>query len=152
MAGWRRGLRPEWLECRRRRRGTFCSWPLFQPPVRLPQAVRPQSRTWSAVQWEEAHLMRAFAHESFGDPGSIREVDLPHPSANEVRIKVIAASVNPVDWKTGKGYLKDYLEHRFPLILGQDVAGIVDSVGAHVHDLKEGDEVFGGHGQMFMGR
>jgi len=96
--------------------------------------------------------MRAFAHESFGDPGSIREVDLPHPSANEVRIKVIAASVNPVDWKTGKGYLKDYLEHRFPLILGQDVAGIVESVGAHVHDLKEGDEVFGGHGQMFMGR
>ena len=96
--------------------------------------------------------MRAFAHESFGDTGSIREVDLPSPSANEVRVKVIAASVNPVDWKTGKGYLKDYLEHRFPLILGQDFAGVVDSVGAHVHDLKKGDAVFGGHGQMFMGR
>jgi len=96
--------------------------------------------------------MRAFAHESFGDTGSVREVDVPNPSANEVRVKVIAASVNPVDWKTGKGYLKDYLEHRFPLILGQDFAGVVDSVGAHVHDLKKGDAVFGGHGQMFMGR
>jgi len=96
--------------------------------------------------------MRAYTHESFGDSGSIHEVDLPHPAAHEVRIKVIAASVNPVDWKTGKGYLKDYVEHRFPLILGQDMAGVVDSVGAHVHDLKAGDEVFGGHGQMFMGR
>jgi NADPH:quinone reductase len=96
--------------------------------------------------------MRAFAHESFGDTGSVREVELPSPSANEVRVKVIAASVNPVDWKTGKGYLKDYFEHRFPLILGQDFAGVVDSVGAHVHDLKKGDAVFGGHGQMFMGR
>jgi len=96
--------------------------------------------------------MRAFAHQSFGDAGSIHQVDLPHPSANEVRVKVVGASVNPVDWKSGKGYLKDYLEHRFPLISGQDVSGVVDAVGAHVHDLKEGDEVFGSHGQPFMGR
>lgn len=96
--------------------------------------------------------MRAFAQDSFGEAGSVREVDVPHPSANEVRVKVVGASVNPVDWKTGKGYLKDYLEHRFPLISGQDVSGVVDAVGAHVHDFKEGDEVFGGHGQPFMGR
>jgi NADPH:quinone reductase len=96
--------------------------------------------------------MRAFALGSFGDEGSIGEFDLPHPSSHEVRVKVLAASVNPVDWKTGKGYLKDFLEHRFPLVTGQDVAGIVDAVGAHVHDLREGDEVFGGHGQPFMGR
>ncbi len=96
--------------------------------------------------------MRAFAHDSFGEAGSIREIDLPHPSANEVRVKVVGASVNPIDWKTGKGYLKDYMEHRFPLISGQDVSGVVDVVGAHVHDLKVGDEVFGFHGQTFMGR
>jgi NADPH:quinone reductase-like Zn-dependent oxidoreductase len=96
--------------------------------------------------------MRAFAHDSFGEAGSTREIDLPHPSANEVRVKVVGASVNPVDWKTGKGYLKDYFEHRFPLISGQDVSGVVDAVGAHVHDFKEGDEVFGFHGQPFMGR
>lgn len=96
--------------------------------------------------------MRAFANDSFGEAGSVREIEVPHPSANEVRVKVVAASVNPVDWKTGKGYLKDYLEHRFPLISGQDVSGVVDAVGAHVHDFKEGDEVFGAHGQPFMGR
>src|SRR6185437_14215645 len=96
--------------------------------------------------------MRAFANDSFGEAGSIHEIEVPHPSANEVRVKVVAASVNPVDWKTTKGYLKDFLEHRFPLISGQDMAGVVDAVGAHVHDLKEGDQVFGGHGQAFMGR
>jgi len=96
--------------------------------------------------------MRAFARGSFGADGSIADVEMPHPSANEVRVKVVAASVNPVDWKTAKGYLKDYLEHRFPLISGQDFAGIVDAVGAHVHDFAEGDEVFGSHGQPFMGR
>jgi NADPH:quinone reductase-like Zn-dependent oxidoreductase len=96
--------------------------------------------------------MRAFALASFGAEGRVAEVDLPHPGANEVRVQVAAASVNPVDWKTGKGYLKDYMEHRFPLILGQDMAGVVDAVGAHVHDLKEGDQVFGYHGQPFMGR
>ena len=96
--------------------------------------------------------MRAFAIASFGAPGNLIEADMPHPGAHEARVRVLAASVNPVDWKTGKGYLKDYLEHRFPLILGQDMAGVVDAVGAHVHDLKEGEEVFGMHGQPFMGR
>jgi len=96
--------------------------------------------------------MRAFALGSFGEDGSILEVEVPHPEAHEVRVKVIAASINPVDWKTGKGYLKDFMEHRFPLVPGQDFAGVVDAVGAHVHDLKEGDEVFGSHGQPFMGR
>jgi NADPH:quinone reductase-like Zn-dependent oxidoreductase len=96
--------------------------------------------------------MRAFARGSFGADGSIEEFDVPHPSANEVRVRVVAASVNPVDWKTARGYLKDYLEHRFPLISGQDFAGVVDAVGAHVHDFAEGDEVFGSHGQPFMGR
>ena len=96
--------------------------------------------------------MRAFARGSFGADGSIGEFDLPHPSAHEVRVRVVAASVNPVDWKTAKGYLKDFVEHRFPLISGQDFAGVVDGVGAHVHDFGEGDEVFGSHGQPFMGR
>jgi NADPH:quinone reductase-like Zn-dependent oxidoreductase len=96
--------------------------------------------------------MRAFAVPSFGAQGSIIDIDTPHPGAHKARVKVISASVNPVDWKTGKGYLKDFVEHRFPLVLGQDMAGVVDAVGAHVHDLTEGEEVFGMHGQQFMGR
>jgi NADPH:quinone reductase len=96
--------------------------------------------------------MRAFALDSFGEDGSHREVDLPEPGDGQVRLKVLAASINPVDWKTGKGYVKDYLEHRFPLILGQDACGVVDAIGPGVDDLKKGDVVFGYHGQPFMGR
>jgi NADPH:quinone reductase-like Zn-dependent oxidoreductase len=96
--------------------------------------------------------MRAFAQEAFGERGSIREVEVAEPQAGEVRIRVVSASVNPVDWKTGLGYLKDWLEHKFPLVLGQDLSGVVDAVGPGVSDFKVGDEVFGGHGQPYMGR
>ena len=96
--------------------------------------------------------MRAFAYDAFGEPGSVREVEKPEPGPGEVRVRVIAAGVNPVDWKTAAGYLKDYLEHRFPLVLGQDVSGVVDSTGPGVSGIEVGDEVFGSHGQPFMGR
>jgi NADPH2:quinone reductase len=96
--------------------------------------------------------MRAFAQDAFGEPGAIREVQDAEPQAGEVRVRVISASVNPVDWKTGLGYLKDWLEHKFPLVLGQDLSGVVDAVGPGVPDFKVGDEVFGGHGQPYMGR
>lgn len=96
--------------------------------------------------------MRAFALDAFGDPGSIREVQRGEPQAGEVLVRVISAGVNPVDWKSGLGYLKDWFEHRFPLILGQDLSGVVESVGPGVSDFAVGDEVFGGHGQPFLGR
>src|SRR6266581_2216731 len=127
-----------------------CPWQSKRLPARL-TARRKQNCSGPGSNREgKEDQMRAFAHDSFGEAGSTREIDLPHPSANEVRVKVVGASVNPIDWKTGKGYLKAYVEHRFPLISGQDVSGVVDAVGAHVHDLKEGDEVFGFHGQAFM--
>jgi NADPH:quinone reductase-like Zn-dependent oxidoreductase len=49
----------------------------------------------------------------------------------------------PFDWKVADGELKDELEHRFPLILGFDAAGVVERVGADVTELAEGDEVYG---------
>src|SRR4051794_39895378 len=96
--------------------------------------------------------MRAFAIDAFGEPGSVREVPREEPQAGQVRVRVISAGLNPVDWKTGLGYLKDWFEHRFPLILGQDVSGVVEAVGPGVSDFAIGDAVFGGHGQPVMGR
>jgi len=96
--------------------------------------------------------MRAYAFDQFGEEGSLREMELPAPAEGQVRLKVSAASVNPIDWKTAKGWVKDYLEHRFPLVTGQDVCGTVDAVGPGVDDLKLGDVVFGTTGQPFMGR
>jgi NADPH:quinone reductase-like Zn-dependent oxidoreductase len=72
-------------------------------------------------------------------------MDLPTPKirAKEVLIRVHAAGVNPFDWKVADGELGDKMEHRFPLILGFDAAGLVEGVGNEVTDLAAGDEVYG---------
>jgi len=95
--------------------------------------------------------MRAFALEGFGDAGSVRDLPLPEAGAGQIRVRVRAAGVNPVDWLMGMGVLKDMLEHRFPLVLGQDFSGAVDAVGPGVDAFRIGHEVFGVHGMPHAG-
>jgi NADPH:quinone reductase-like Zn-dependent oxidoreductase len=87
--------------------------------------------------------MRAIAVEKFGGPIALMDLPAPRIGAGEVLIRVRAAGVNPFDWKVADGELKDELEHRFPLILGFDAAGVVERVGADVAEFAEGDEVYG---------
>jgi NADPH:quinone reductase-like Zn-dependent oxidoreductase len=87
--------------------------------------------------------MRTIAEERFGGPITLMDLPTPEIGAGEVLIRVRAAGVNPFDWKVADGELKDALEHRFPLILGFDAAGVVERVGADVTELVEGDEVYG---------
>lgn len=86
--------------------------------------------------------VRMYAH---GGPETLvyEDAPLPEPSADEVLIRVHAASVNPVDWKIRGGYGKDRFKHHLPLILGWDVAGTVEAVGSEVERLKLGDAVYG---------
>lgn len=95
--------------------------------------------------------MRAYAIDEFGGPGSIHELPDPTPAEGQVRVRVEAASINPADVAMMKGYYKDMMEHRFPLVPGLDVGGVVDAVGAGVDGLREGDPVFGVHGKMLVG-
>jgi NADPH:quinone reductase len=95
--------------------------------------------------------MRAFAIDRFGEEGSVRDLPAPTPSEGQVRIRVVAAGVNPVDGAVVAGYLKDMMEHRFPLIPGLDASGVVDAFGAGVEGWAEGDEVFGAVGKMHFG-
>src|SRR5260221_12640926 len=67
---------------------------------------------------------------------------VPTPAAGELLIKVQAASVNPLDWKTREGYLKGLFPHTLPFILGWDASGVVEAVGAGVTKFKKGDEVY----------
>ncbi len=83
--------------------------------------------------------MRAFAIDRYKTPGSIHDLPTPEPDANEILVKLGAAGVNPVDWKTRDGDGDKPL----PLVLGQDFAGTVERVGADVHDVVAGDRVFG---------
>ncbi len=87
--------------------------------------------------------MRAIAEDKFHGPTSLQDLPVPEIDADQVLIRVRAAGVNPFDWKVADGALKDEMEHRFPLILGFDAAGVVERVGAAVTGLAEGDEVYG---------
>ena len=95
--------------------------------------------------------MRAFALDAFGQPGSIHALPDPEPAEKEVRVRVAAASVNPFDNAVLMGYLKDRMEHRFPLIPCGDLAGTVDALGAGVEGFAVGDAVFGTTGRMVLG-
>ncbi len=68
-------------------------------------------------------------------------VTLPELSAHQVLVKVKATSVNPIDWKLREGYLQQMMSWEFPIILGWDVAGIIEEVGSQVSDWKVGDRV-----------
>lgn len=88
--------------------------------------------------------MKAWLIEKFGgaDVMQIAEIAKPVPTANEVLVKIAYTSANPVDWKIREGKVKEAIPHHFPIILGWDVAGVVQEVGAAVTDFKSGDRVF----------
>ena len=78
---------------------------------------------------------------------AVRKVNLPHPRAGDVLVRVHATSVNPIDAKRAAGYGSRLLglkgAARFPLVLGNDVAGIVEAVGTGVTRFARGQRVFG---------
>jgi NADPH:quinone reductase-like Zn-dependent oxidoreductase len=82
-------------------------------------------------------------HE-YGEANVFRKEDVPKPTpkAHDVLVRVCAASVNPVDWKIRSGGQRNIIRLRFPWILGLDVSGVVEAVGAKVTRFQVGDEVF----------
>ena len=74
--------------------------------------------------------MRAIAMTGFDAAPTLTDLDVPEPKEGEVRVRIRAASVNGFDLAVAAGYTKDYMEHRFPLVLGKDFAGEVDALGA----------------------
>ena len=103
--------------------------------------------------------MRAIVQERYGSPERLRlaEVDDPVPSAQEVLVRVRAASVNAYDWHVMRGdpYIARLMAPgvfgpRGPRrrIRGRDLAGVVEAVGDAVTTLKVGDAVFGDAGLL----
>ncbi|RJT07100.1 NADP-dependent oxidoreductase [Halococcus sp. IIIV-5B] len=86
--------------------------------------------------------MKAVRIHEFGEPEVLQyeDVDEPDPASDEVRLRVRAAGVNPVDWMTRKGMVN---ERELPWTVGWDVAGVVDEIGSAVNELEVGDEVYG---------
>ena len=85
--------------------------------------------------------MRAIVIDRFGGPEELRETELPipEPKPGEIRVHIRAIGVNPVDYKMRKGAQNQPL----PLVLGRDIAGDVDAIGAGVSGVEIGERVFG---------
>jgi NADPH:quinone reductase-like Zn-dependent oxidoreductase len=90
--------------------------------------------------------MRAVRMQSYGGPEQLRieQVPLPMPDLGEVLVRVAAAGVNPVDWKTcaGQGAAR-FFRNAFPFTPGWDLAGEVVALGEGVTTLKVGEQVCG---------
>lgn len=88
--------------------------------------------------------MKAVLIDGWGPPEVLRvaEVPDPTPGPRDVRVRVCAAAVNPVDWKIRSGGQRGLINYRFPWILGLDASGVVDAVGAAVTRFRVGDAVW----------
>ena len=89
--------------------------------------------------------MRIITQATFGGPEVLElgEAPVPTPLPTEVLVRVRAAGVNPVDWKTRAGKGMAGVLGDPPFTLGWDVAGVVEDVGLGVTTLEPGDAVFG---------
>jgi NADPH:quinone reductase-like Zn-dependent oxidoreductase len=95
-----------------------------------------------------SRTMKAIRIHNYGGPETLKYEDAPRPKPQEgeVLVRVHAAGVNPIDWKVREGEMKDLWPHKFPLILGWDLSGVVEELGggpAAAGRFKIGDEVYG---------
>src|SRR5438034_6933120 len=87
--------------------------------------------------------MKAIATTDFGVPATLVEIPAPEPGEGEILVRVTSSSINGFDLSVASGRLKGMMEHRFPVVLGKDFAGTVESTGAGVDGFAEDDTVFG---------
>ncbi|MDX3180411.1 NADP-dependent oxidoreductase [[Kitasatospora] papulosa] len=89
--------------------------------------------------------MRAARYHEYGgtDTLVVEQAPDPLPGPGEIRVRVAAAGVNPVDWKVRDGSVCDFLPVDLPAIPGRDAVGLVDMTGEGVTSVDIGDRVFG---------
>ncbi|HSK33939.1 MAG TPA: NADP-dependent oxidoreductase [Propionicimonas sp.] len=87
--------------------------------------------------------MKALLYDQYGgnDRFRIGAVSDPLVGPDSVLVKVVAAGLNPVDYKVREGYLQGLMQAVFPVVPGWDVAGIVVKVGLDTPEFAVGDEV-----------
>ena len=89
--------------------------------------------------------MRASVMPEYGPPAVLTIAAVPRPAveAAQLLVRVAATAVNPADCKQRSGNLRRVLSHRFPCVLGQDFAGVVEAVGSLCTRFAPGDRVYG---------
>ncbi|TGN38380.1 NADPH:quinone oxidoreductase [Paracoccus liaowanqingii] len=86
--------------------------------------------------------MKAAVLTRFGGPDSfeLRDVPVPQVGARQVRVRVHATAVNPLDYQIRRGDYVDYVP--LPAITGHDISGVIEELGSDVHEFVVGDEVY----------
>src|ERR1700722_5789840 len=89
--------------------------------------------------------MHAIVVTGYGEVDKLEVRNVPEPSVGpgEVKVRVTASSVNPVDLKLRSGVYRQTRPLEFPAILGRDASGEVVAVGAGVHSIRVGERVLG---------
>lgn len=86
--------------------------------------------------------MKAIVVENAEGPFVLRDLPTPAPGTGEVLVKIHASGVNPLDTKIWAGSAA-HARHPLPAVLGIDMAGTVEAVGAGVEAFAVGDDVYG---------
>jgi NADPH:quinone reductase-like Zn-dependent oxidoreductase len=88
--------------------------------------------------------MKAFALTRYGKTNSVAAVERAQPDVgdDDVLVQIHAASINPLDLKIRNGELKPLLPYTLPIVLGNDLAGVVVKTGPRVRGFTAGDAVF----------
>lgn len=89
--------------------------------------------------------MKAVVLHEYGGPEKLKYEDWDDPQADDsqILIRVVAAGINPIDWKIRSGAMKTFMPLELPAILGYDYSGVVLAVGKGIEGYAEGDKVFG---------
>ena len=84
--------------------------------------------------------MQSIRIHQFGGPQVLQEdsVTVPQPKADEILVRVAAASVNPVDYKIREGKFAAVHDEALPVTLGRDLCGVVAEIGTSISDAARG--------------
>ena len=97
--------------------------------------------------------MRAFVLLGYGGPERTALTDFPKPSprTGELLVRVHAAGLNPVDFKTRAGVLKIVQSYRLPIVMGNELSGVIEAVGPGITRFAKGERVFARVAKESMG-
>lgn len=82
-------------------------------------------------------------YDKKGTDLEIRDIPVPVPEEDEVLVRIISAAVNPLDNMIIRGEVKLIVPYRMPLVMGNEFAGIVETMGRNVSGFQPGDRVYG---------
>ncbi|TPG92139.1 NADP-dependent oxidoreductase [Pseudomonas caspiana] len=90
-------------------------------------------------------LVRAYGG---ADAAQVAEIEKPEPGQGQVLVRVRAAGVNGIDWKVREGNVRNAFPLPLPIVLGAEMAGVVDAVGPGASRFRVGDRVMGAVGGL----